>query len=675
MMEINEEMITKLSKLKYEEFDKELESILSNKSNDEKLAFLHVIRNEFKQLKSNLVLIRRTTDDIEEKNYLKRKIKKLKQKITIINYKNSIINGEKEKSPKRGILNSIQKQIKNDILNGEDISSYSLKDQIITLDYLIFEDFDKQTYEIIQKYAHEISINLANYFSKEEEFNEFYTLINDLKIRVTRSPKDSSERIMLKSIFNDFKDAHKVYKNRIEEENRKNEDVSSYYEIINYFLTSEDNYNYVKKLVEKDEKAVNARYNDKHIVFYILECYIQNFKRMVNDKKSDYLNLDYIEQVYYLFTKNHLLKLSREERELIDLKLKEFEEYIDKTLIKQKRKNYAKSICKKMRSNKFHKENTCYYFPEYTDDDLNYLQLMTTNNISAHLKKSEDVKEAYIYDGNAYNIRTENDGKIVLNMYVISYYNFIVRDSDIDEYLLKCEMTQEKVDEFFKKRLVFQTNGTYPVINYELEFYPSGKLCGLKVKEDVISLSLINSEKYDELDALYKKSKTKNEDQDSAFNTHFENMLEKAYLKFLRDNNLPFIYYGKTIPNVKEIDRIINDLSGDLYTMDKFAYDNMLNIISNESDKYHYSIAPIKNATYELNLLEPISYLGIENQRMLADLHFNNRKYSNKDRLNKLKIRYRYEYYKKVLELNANIDYVDTNSIKQKRGRIKVRYY
>ena len=675
MMEINEEMITKLSKLKYEEFDKELESILSNKSNDEKLAFLHVIRNEFKQLKSNLVLIRRTTDDIEEKNYLKRKIKKLKQKITIINYKNSIINSEKEKSPKRGILNSIQKQIKNDILNGEDISSYSLKDQIITLDYLIFEDFDKQTYEIIQKYAHEISINLANYFSKEEEFNEFYTLINDLKIRVTRSPKDSSERIMLKSIFNDFKDAHKVYKNRIEEENRKNEDVSSYYEIINYFLTSEDNYNYVKKLVEKDEKAVNARYNDKHIVFYILECYIQNFKRMVNDKKSDYLNLDYIEQVYYLFTKNHLLKLSREERELIDLKLKEFEEYIDKTLIKQKRKNYAKSICKKMRSNKFHKENTCYYFPEYTDDDLNYLQLMTTNNISAHLKKSEDVKEAYIYDGNAYNIRTENDGKIVLNMYVISYYNFIVRDSDIDEYLLKCEMTQEKVDEFFKKRLVFQTNGTYPVINYELEFYPSGKLCGLKVKEDVISLSLINSEKYDELDALYKKSKTKNEDQDSAFNTHFENMLEKAYLKFLRDNNLPFIYYGKTIPNVKEIDRIINDLSGDLYTMDKFAYDNMLNIISNESDKYHYSIAPIKNATYELNLLEPISYLGIENQRMLADLHFNNRKYSNKDRLNKLKIRYRYEYYKKVLELNANIDYVDTNSIKQKRGRIKVRYY
>ena len=59
---------------------------------------------------------------------------------------------------------------------------------------------------------------------------------------------------------------------------------------------------------------------------------------------------------------------------------------------------------------------------------------------------------------------------------------------------------------------------------------------------------------------------------------------------------------------------------------------------------------------------------------MLSDLHFNNRKYSSKDRLNKLKLMYRYKYYRQVLELNANIGYVDTNSIKQKKGRIKIRY-
>ncbi|MBE6161619.1 MAG: hypothetical protein E7158_05340 [Firmicutes bacterium] len=674
-METKEEIITRLSKLKFEEFDKELEKSLLNKSTEEKLAFLHMLKMQIKEVKSDLVVLKRITEDISEKIYLKAKIKKLKQKITIINYKFSLINSEKEQIVKKDILNNTQKRIKEDILNEEDVSSYDIKDQVIVLDHLIFEDFDEETYDIIQKYAHEISINLANYLSKEEGFKEFYTLLNDLKNRVTRSIKDSKERNVLKSMFNDFKDAYKVYKNKLEEENKKGIEVTSYFEIINYFLTSEDNYNYIKKIVEKDEQAVNTRYNNKHIVFYILECYIENFKRMVTDKNSDYLNLDYIEQVYYLFTKNHLLKLSREERELIDLKIKEFEEYIDKTLIKQKRKNYAKSICKKMKSSKFYKETPYYNFPEYNDDYLNYLQLMTTKNMEVFIKNENNVKDAYLYDGNAYNIETLEDGRIKLNMYAISYYHFITKDSDIDAYLLKCEMSNEKVDEFFKKGLVFKNNEKYPVINYELEFYPSGKLCGLKAYEDVVSLKLINNEKYDQLDELYKKSKTKNNDQNSGLNTHFENMLERAYLKFLKDNGFPFIYYGKTMPNQKEIDRVINDLSGDLYTMDKHSYENMMNIISNESDKYHYSIAPIKNAVYELNLLDPFSYLGIENQRMLADLHFNNRKYSSKDRLNKLKILYKYKYYRQVLELNANIDYVDTNSIKQKKGRIKVRYY
>ena len=407
-METKEEIITRLSKLKFEEFDKELEKSLSNKSTEEKLAFLHMLKMQIKEVKSDLVVLKRITEDISEKIYLKAKIKKLKQKITIINYKFSLINSKKEQIVKKDILNNTQKRIKEDILNEEDVSSYDIKDQVIVLDHLIFENFDEETYDIIQKYAHEISINLANYLSNEEGFKEFYTLLNDLKNRVTRSIKDSKERNVLKSMFNDFKDAYKVYKNKLEEENKKGIEVTSYFEIINYFLTSEDNYNYIKKIVEKDEQAVNTRYNNKHIVFYILECYIENFKRMVIDKNSDYLNLDYIEQVYYLFTKNHLLKLSREERELIDLKIKEFEEYIDKTLIKQKRKNYAKSICKKMKSSKFYKETPYYNFPEYNDDYLNYLQLMTTKNMEVFIKNENNVKDAYLYDGNAYKMEELN---------------------------------------------------------------------------------------------------------------------------------------------------------------------------------------------------------------------------------------------------------------------------
>ena len=177
-------------------------------------------------------------------------------------------------------------------------------------------------------------------------------------------------------------------------------------------------------------------YNGKHIVFHILEFYIHNFKRMVHDKKSDYVNLKYIEEVYYLFTKSPALRLSKTEKELIDIKIKEFEEYIDNTLIKQKRKNYAKSICKGMKSNKFY-NNICYYeFPGFDDDLLGCLQVSLTNGINS-LANRKEPKDAYIYDDKVYNISVKEDGKIVLNLYAISFYNFIVRDGDVDKYLEK----------------------------------------------------------------------------------------------------------------------------------------------------------------------------------------------------------------------------------------------
>ena len=52
-------------------FDKELETMLSNKSNEEKLAILHLIKTELKDVKSDLVTIKRLATDYEEKVFLK----------------------------------------------------------------------------------------------------------------------------------------------------------------------------------------------------------------------------------------------------------------------------------------------------------------------------------------------------------------------------------------------------------------------------------------------------------------------------------------------------------------------------------------------------------------------------------------------------------------------------
>ena len=671
-MEYNEDYITELSELKFDEFDKRVELLILNKSDEEKLALLRMIKRSLKEAKSYLSVVRKFTTDEEEKFILKNQIKKLKKKIFLVNYKTRQVNPTTEKISRKGMLSGKQKRIRNDIFNEEDISKYSIKDQIVTLNYLIVEDFSEENRDLIEKYSHEICINLDTYLEKNDEFKEFRKFLDDLKTRITRCEKDTDERAILKKIYNNFKDVCQLYKLRKKEENVKVNTNSAFYDVINYWMNAEENYNFIKALLERKDKVVNTRYNGKHIVFYILESYIHNFKRMVNDKNSDYLNLKYIEEVYYLFTKNPALSLSKEERELVDVKIEEFEKYIDTTLIKQKRKNHAKSVCEKMKSRNFYNSISYYSFPDYSDDELGWFQVSITNSINNQIK-NEECKDAYIYDDRVYNLRTNEDGKIILNIYAIAFHNYIVRESEVDKYLERCEILKEEVDPFFKKELVFQSGYKYPAINYELEFYPSGKFCSLKVKEENINVKPITSEKLEELESLYKKSAIKNNDLENALNAHFENILQRAYVDFIEDKHYPYIYYGKTEPSSVEIDKTINDLSSDLYDMEKSDYAEIINIISNEVDIYHYTLMPIRNAKYELNLLNPISYLGIENQRMIADFHFNRRRFTNKERLHSMKVVYMQHYCKKVEELNANLGYVDSDVIKQKRGRIKNR--
>ena len=666
------EYVRTISELRMDDFENTVKEALEEKSKEERLTFLYDLKIYLKEIKKELIVYKNYSNDYEEKFYLKSRIKKLKKKVFLINRLIKENTPTKEKRTKVALLNSKQKKIRNDIYNEEDISKYSIKDQIVTLDYLIVEDFTLENYDLIVNYAHEISINLGIYLENNDIFKEFCIFLSDLKNRVTKSSKDSLERNNLKKICNDDKDVYKMYKKRKEEENEIISENSSYYDVIIYWLNSEENYNYIKALLERKKEAINTRYNGKHIVFYIIDTYIHNFKRMVNDKNSDYINLKYIEEVYYLFTKNPALKLSSEEKKIIDTKLLKFEEYIDNTLIKQKRKNYAKSICKNMKSNKFYKELTYSSYDEYDDDELAYYQISLTNGIKNMVQDKEYI-DAYLYDDKVYNIKSKEDGKIVLSIYAIEFSDFIVRDSNIDKYLENCEIQNINVDPFFKKELVFQIDKKYPVINYELEFYPSGKFYGMKVKEDIIKVKNITEEKEIELKKLYKRSIVKNNDLESTLNSHFENVLQNAYISFVKEKSYPYIYYGKTVPNSVEINRNINDLSSDLFEMDKGDYAEIVNILSNEVDIYHYSLVPIKNAKYDLNLLNPVSFLGIENQRMLADIHFNRRKFTNKERLRSLKIVYMNKYFKKVCELNENLGYVDSNIIKLSRGKIKNR--
>lgn len=575
------------------------------------------------------------------------------------------------------VINSIQQSILNLIKNNKDLDSYELKDIIIAYTYYILNNDIIEIKENVEKYSKYINELLVEYLYDEgQNFEEFIIMINILKYKVDHSEKETEERIILKKILKQFKDLYNIYK---EEKSFKQND--SYFKIIDFWLQDEKNYLYIKELLKRKKYLCNLRVNNKHIVFYILDLYIKNYKLMLSDKNGTYINPVYLEEVYYLFTKNYTLKMTIKEKEEIDEKLKDLKNYISNTLIKQKRKNYAINKVKEMSSKNFYKRYQYEEYEEFEEEKISnmgaYVATLAKNQV-----KEQDSKEAFILGNDAYSIEQSN-GLIHMKVYSINFHNFIAKDSFVDRYLYECELKKEKVDDYFKDRMNFKVGDKYPVFAYELVFYPSGKFKELKVSKDIITITnkYVYTQSTDEtkmIGELYQKSVSKNGGIYSSFDTsklneHFKEILEYSFVEFLQKEKLPFIYYGYSRILEDEKEYNMNNITNILYDFDKSSAREIVEIFSTDIDNYHYSNLPIPNAIYNLNVLNPVSFLGLEMQRMLDDCYFNQRLYSTKERIHKLKLVYLYKYIKLVEQLNKKIDYVDPNIIKMSRGKIKNR--
>jgi len=487
------------------------------------------------------------------------------------------------------------------------------------------------------------------------------------------------ERKILKRIYKKFKEIYDVYKEKTETRIEE----SPYFEIINYWLKDEHNYLNIKELLKRKQEVYNIKHNNKHIIIYILDLYINNFKKMIKDKNSEYININYLKEVYFLFTKSYNLRISKEEKDEINLKLREFRDYINNTLIKQKRKKDAFDDIKSLGTQQFYKYKEYYYFEDFSDDLLGTMKTQVLNNFKYYVKDKKTT-DAFLYCGRAYSIKKE-EGNTFLTLYSMDYSPYISRGSLTDRYLEKCEYIKEKVDEFTLNGLSFKKDNSYPVIGYELEFYPSGKIKNLKVKKDIIKINhqcIVNSESItsSEIYELYKKSVSKNggivhKFDLYALNDHFEQLLNNMYVEFLSENRLPFIYYGYSMPTNEDINNNMNELANSLHKLKKSDSRDVINIFSSKIDICHYSNLPIPNGVYDLKLIDSFNYLGIENGRMLNDLYFNARKLTDPRRLYKLKLQYLSDYIKKVKELNKSIDYTDVTEISMSKGKIKNRIH
>mgnify|MGYP004579266735 FL=1 len=334
-----------------------------------------------------------------------------------------------------------------------------------------------------------------------------------------------------------------------------------------------------------------------------------------------------------------------------------------------------------MKTNTFYPQRQEYDFRENTTDELTYDKRRVYNNSISSIKE-KNATETFLISNYAYNI-AESEDEINLKMYTFNIGNYIMDNSIINLELEKCEFTKEKIDEFISREFDFEVGQIYPTICYQLKFYKSGKIKSLDISRENIEIkdkiTTFDVEKMGKFYDLYKKSIAKNVGIETDYNLleinkHFENILNNEFVKFIKENRLPFIYYGYTLPTIEEINENMNALAPFLHNIDKDVAYEIINIVSSKIDKKHYSLFPIENAEYDLKLINSFNYIGILNQKMLNDIYFNDYNFETEERKNREKKSRLIKFYKITKELNDSFNYIDVSEIKESKGKIKRRF-
>jgi len=682
--DINTDLTNILVKIKKQKNIKLFYKLLINKLNSRIINLFNTIsntENENEKLKIEKIVKKESEFLILiNDEYSKFKLKYKEEKmLKTINKMNFIVKKEnlsfKNKIKNSSELSDVQKEIYQKLNYNSFLDEYKIEDVIISFTYFIKNvDVENNKTKILNN-TNIVCTKLYEYlFNQPEIFIEFNSLIDTLTTEIRKYEKDSVERKILKEVNKKFIDIYNIYKNEINEK-----DNNPYFELLEYWLNDENNYLFISELFRRKTNLCNTYNNEKHIIIYILEKYIENFKKMIIDKNGDYINKNYLKEIYFLFTKSDYLKISKEEKDIIDNMLKEFSLYIKETLIKEKRKNAALEEIKTMKSIHFYKRLKEDEFREFSFDSLLYDANRICNSCNEYVKNKECV-EAFLVGDNAYSI-IEKEDEISLCIYSFDIHMFATKNSIIDLYFEKCEFENENIDDLISRIFSFKLNKKYPTICYELKFYKSGKFKELVVRKENILINQqfkVFSQLNNDFINLYEKSINKNGGTTTTYNlnivnNHFENILNEEFVKFIQENKLPFIYCGYRLPSIDDINNNMNQLTPILHNLDKDIAYEIINIVSSKIDRKHYSIYPIENAIYDLRLINPFSYIGLEHQRMLGNIYFNEYDFIDENKKNKEKNSRLNKYDDIVRDLNSFIEYVDPTEIRESKGKIKRR--
>lgn len=621
---------------------------------------------------SNFIMIKEIKNDhnsYDQDNHLKQDVQ---EKLKIIRTKNRICKEYLQLLKKRQILvlenvklakisidndviNLTARQIKllDDLLHNQ-LEEYHIEDLLVVAKYII-KNYSVVDYEKNILNALRIIISSVTFDGKQDTEKTIIGL-NSIKCEINsklyKLDKYDKERIIL----NRFKSMIKKIINISKIEFMKTYDYK--FDIIEYWLSDENNKVFIEKIFERLPDTVNIRSKDnEHILVYILTSYINAFKIELRNQGKPDVSSTYLKNMYKLLMNSSYLELLGSDEIIRQNLLENFSCFLRNSNYKRERVTAALNEIESLRTiDDFEKEINNFDEQE-VNEQLSYIKeiINIQNNDRKRVVLTDSptisiVNDSLKYNNYSYILNKFDSNSFCLKVNVIDLASIINENSPLDMYLHERLFSDINNDTYLipnAEELGLAKGRKMPTITFELIINQNGEVKDMSCYRSVSMVNtnvniniILGSENfplyYQLLSALKKKREFNKANSFKNLEEIINEICIKGVAKYFADNNYPFIYKVQKEQDSNNFENNLNALNGVFYKINKEDFKTIYSIICEDYNYAYYDIVDDKhinkNSSYYTDLLNPLdSYIGIYLQRLIDEFYLNDHRLVNND--------------------------------------------
>lgn len=594
----------------------------------------------------------------ENKLIGKKALKEMNGFIFLINEKyritKSIIKNNKKQIRESKVLKKEKKEEKEFYYN--DLNLYDLNDLLIMYRDNIREG--KITNELVKNMLVIIK-RVINEKTTEEDLNLLYSIMDSIKYRKNSlDNSDEEERLILNSSLS-------ILKKYIEIQDLMNkgfEEPHDYkFDIILELLKDKENYSVIKKTVSEFPQIVNVRNDKKSILTYILSIYLNNYKMILDEHKYDY-NIDYVKEVYRLFSNSNSLYLSFEDKKDIDRLINDFIEYVTEKDISSRKQNYAINEVISLQPENVIKEKKYLKKVDKMMFDANMRDISFLDFNHSRRPSEIDLSDEHTFmlnDPYTCYSYVEEKGIKSLKIHTSDISNLVEEGSALDNYIYNCTVSKKNVKNDILSYLRFKEGDIVSALTYEIVFDNDRNIKEFKtyrsrIKVDGVILDYSSNEYvYQNLRRIVNDYIKEYGDVPKTGLSKIEHiinsLLQKQFVKIVKNNNLPLIAKKNEYKNGLSPDTF-SYIKNMFCKLEKCDYKRLGRIFSSGIDETYYDDKVRSDEEYDLHLTGTPNYIYLLNQRMIKELINNELGYGNEFYIRqKDKTRTKYSKLKDIL--------------------------